>query len=208
MTHRLDLFERYCLPSVASQSEQNFRWIVLVHPRTPAEFTRRLCGYTHHRHFDICRTSVLGAAAIRRYIRPFHDRPFLISTRLDNDDAIHQSFVADVHDAFHGQAFEWFNFPCGYTYEEAKGGLFLSMQPNNAFISLIEAVDSDCAPRTAFCINHTRASTLGRVVQASGGAPRWLQIVHDNNIYNHVRSRDVGVRWGLRGFNVRPADGV
>jgi hypothetical protein len=40
MLHRLDLFERYCLPSVASQSVQNFHWILLVDPNTPAEFMR------------------------------------------------------------------------------------------------------------------------------------------------------------------------
>lgn len=38
LAYRLNLFETYCLPSVVAQTEQNFKWIILVDKETPKEF--------------------------------------------------------------------------------------------------------------------------------------------------------------------------
>src|SRR5262249_15279397 len=121
---------------------------------------------------------------------------------LDNDDAIHQSFIEDVQNAFRGQKFEWINFPWGYVLDE-KRGLFRAHQSSNAFISLIESLDSGAVPKTVHCVIHTRAATRGPVKQAVLDAPRWLQVVHMKNIFNHVGPKDVPVTSELAAFNLR-----
>ncbi|MBK1634199.1 glycosyltransferase [Rhodovulum adriaticum] len=95
MDHRMGLFERYCLPSVARQSCTGFRWLVF---------------------FDRDRTRPREAAVRALLDRPgwapvFVDSPsemieslraqapaqgLFLTTRLDNDDALHPDFVADV----------------------------------------------------------------------------------------------------------------
>lgn len=42
---RLELFETYCLPSVAGQTCQKFRWILLVDADTPADLRERIKAY-------------------------------------------------------------------------------------------------------------------------------------------------------------------
>lgn len=42
---RLKLFETYCLPSVAGQTCQEFRWILLVDADTPANLRERIKTY-------------------------------------------------------------------------------------------------------------------------------------------------------------------
>lgn len=42
---RLELFETYCLPSVAGQTCQEFRWILLVDADTPVDLRERIKAY-------------------------------------------------------------------------------------------------------------------------------------------------------------------
>src|SRR4051812_22439143 len=39
---RLQLFRSICVPSVASQTSKNFTWLILIHPKTPAEYVGRV----------------------------------------------------------------------------------------------------------------------------------------------------------------------
>ena len=45
LEHRFEIFERYCLPSVAAQINPNFRWLCLFDAATPAAYRRRIGGY-------------------------------------------------------------------------------------------------------------------------------------------------------------------
>lgn len=45
LAHRFEVFERYCLPSVAAQTNPNFRWLCLFDAATPAAYRRRIGGY-------------------------------------------------------------------------------------------------------------------------------------------------------------------
>ena len=44
LEHRFEIFERYCLPSVAAQTNPNFRWLCLFDAATPAAYRRRIGG--------------------------------------------------------------------------------------------------------------------------------------------------------------------
>ena len=44
LEHRFEIFERYCLPSVAAQINPNFRWLCLFDAATPAAYRRRIGG--------------------------------------------------------------------------------------------------------------------------------------------------------------------
>ena len=42
LDHRLDLFRRFTVPTVAAQTEPNFRWLLFLDRDTPAAFLARL----------------------------------------------------------------------------------------------------------------------------------------------------------------------
>lgn len=45
LEHRFEVFERYCLPSVAAQTSGNFTWLCLFDAATPESCRRRIEGY-------------------------------------------------------------------------------------------------------------------------------------------------------------------
>ena len=42
LLHRFELFERYCLPSMAAQANQDFRWFLFFDEATPSQFRERI----------------------------------------------------------------------------------------------------------------------------------------------------------------------
>ena len=42
LEHRFEVFERYCLPSVAAQTATDFRWLCLFDAATPEPYRRRV----------------------------------------------------------------------------------------------------------------------------------------------------------------------
>lgn len=197
IAHRLDLFQRYCVPSVASQTVQNFRWIVLIDSRTSMATRRTILLNRKIQPLELCELEEFNSDYIAKYISPIESK-FLVSSRLDNDDALHETFIEQIQQTFCAQPCQWINFPRGYVVDEQKG-IFLSRQTSNAFISLIETA---AKPRTVFCVNHRLAGTVGPVSQIDNG-PMWIQLVHGTNLSNHVRPTDVPITTDLRGFNVR-----
>lgn len=45
LEHRFEVFERYCLPSVAAQTSKNFTWLCLFDAATPEAYRRRIGAY-------------------------------------------------------------------------------------------------------------------------------------------------------------------
>jgi hypothetical protein len=104
----------------------------------------------------------------------------LITSRLDNDDAICRTFVESVQARFHRQGFEFLNFTNGYVW--SGGRVWSARHVSNPFISLVEdAADYS----TVYCGNHMELDQQGPVVQISEPAG-WLQVVHGRNLANRV----------------------
>ncbi len=181
LSHRFDLFERFCLPSVRSQTNQNFDWLVLCDPGMPAEFKNRLEAYRHSGSFHpVYADGRFCQAMVQRAVAPFLTAPHLITTRLDNDDAICRTFVETVQNCFAAQNFEFLNFPHGYIWKD--GQLYRGQHWTNSFISLIERAQN---VSTVYNGNHMRLKELGPIRQIGNG-PGWLQVIHRHNLANHV----------------------
>ena len=73
---------------------------------------------------------------IRRLWNAGAQGSILITSRLDNDDAIARDFVEMVQNCFTKQEVEFINFTYGAQYSD--GRMFARLDPSNAFISLIE----------------------------------------------------------------------
>lgn len=181
LKHRFDLFDTFCYPSVRGQSLQNFRWLVFFNSATPQFFREKINYYASWEKFvpvfvdwfdkDVCRREVLRSSG--------GNTKYLITTRLDNDDAIFRYFVETIQDNF-SKDFFFLNFPFGCVWHNKK--IYVYRSESNPFISLVEP-KSIC--RTVYCGDHGYLSRIGPVRQI-GNRPSWLQIIHGRNVANKI----------------------
>jgi hypothetical protein len=108
--------------------------------------------------------------------------PYVITTRIDSDDAVSRDFVSSVHAAFEPTDRLAINFDHGLQFE--RGGLLRRYtHRSNAFVSLIERVDDGSRPQTVFARPHGSIADIAPV-RHLGGPPKWLVIVHGSNMLN------------------------
>lgn len=188
LSHRFRLFDTFTYPSVRGQKNQDFKWIVLFDVNTPGSFREKIDAYTDWNNF------------IPRFITSLDELPgivsdetdetakYLITTRLDNDDAIGVDFIELVQHQFSGQHFEFVNFSSGYVLHRDKLYLKTGFY-SNPFISLVEKIG---AFKTVYCGPHNKLYDLGTIRKIET-KPLWLQIVHKHNISNRVRDSNMRV---------------
>ncbi|NCC33069.1 MAG: hypothetical protein EOM24_13805 [Chloroflexia bacterium] len=182
LTHRFELFERFCLPSLEAQTCQHFRWLVLFDAETPEPFRAKIATYAAWPNFQPIYLQHFTLESLLVVLQPYVQTPYLITTRLDNDDALSRRFVEQLQRQFAFQAFEFINFADGYTLDLQRRRLFMRNYTSNSFISLIERADN---PRTVLCRNHTFLSEIGPIKNLRTD-PMWLQLVHQRNLGNEV----------------------
>jgi hypothetical protein len=182
---RLELFERYCLPSVAGQQGADFQWLVFLDAETPAWFRKKLDVF-----MPVFTPMYIEGVATDEVIAEtiaasgLVTSPYLLTTRLDNDDAIARRHLVLVEQAFRRQEREFLVFPLGM--QSFRGHLYNVYWPSNPFLSLVERVQSGSRFTTVMCVRHDRVRYAGPVKQIFRSA-QWLQILHDANIGNSLR---------------------
>jgi hypothetical protein len=203
LRNRVDLFERFCLPSVRAQTSGDFRWIVYFDPESPSWLKERIPRLAGDGGFvPIFRASVnhdeLVADLIKVVGKP---QKRLVTTNLDNDDGL----AADFAERLQMQA----SIPRVRTAIYFSRGLILTgkdlysrIDRRNAFCSVVESWED---PVTCWADWH---NLLGKCmpVREIAGPPAWLQVVHGGNVSNRVRGRMVSSSLHVKSFPVIPPD--
>ena len=197
LAERFDLFERYCLPTLKSQTSQDFYWMIYFDSGTPASYAANakqlFDGYSniHMRFVDVFSAETLELD-LKSVLGGRYD--WLVSTRLDNDDGLNSSFMERLRREIHPGRREAINFPNGLILGKDK--IYLSRQPSNAFLSLSEPFEGF---KTALCAPHKDMKRHSPVRDVNVG-PMWLQVVHGNNVSNKLRGRRLLRRSTPQGF--------
>ncbi len=114
---------------------------------------------------------------------------YIITARIDNDDAFHRSFIERLRNEFHGQEDEIINFLNGLQYDQENGVLVFVRKASNPFIARIERVKEGKALTVLDVMHHDAAATgLLRNVDT---IPLWLQLIHRGNLENGLTSANV-----------------
>lgn len=182
LKHRFKLFLQFSYPSLKGQTCQDFKWIVLFDINTPEPFKSRIAKYTKWKNFipvfqdkyDLPRKTILDNMS--------GNPRYLITSRVDNDDALSKHYIQMVQDYFEKQDLTFINFTNGYVF--GNNELYLDEQPSNSFATLIEKFDNFKTVWFPEC--HTKLANYGPVREISTRAA-WLQVVHDKNISNKIR---------------------
>lgn len=202
LRERLILFERFCMPSMAAQQDAQFQWVVFFDAASPAWFKDKIKSYgtlIMPLYIDGLATDPVIAERVAR--TGLVSSQYLVTTRLDNDDALASNHLATVQKAFRSQEREFVVFPFGL--QCFRDHLYDVYWPTNPFLSLIERVQDGNRFTTVFCVPHQHVRQAGRV-RLLMRSPQWLQVLHSSNILNGLRGiprlssrshRDFNVRW-------------
>jgi hypothetical protein len=197
---RVSLFERFCLPSIAGQQGARFRWLVFVDEESPGWFKDKIASYRSLVTPLYIEGPATDTVLARRVAESgLVSSRYLITTRLDNDDALSRNHLATVQRAFRHQDREFLAFPFGLQW--FRGHLYNVCWPTNPFLSLIEKVQEGNRFTTAFCVPHDRVREV-ESVRLLLRSPQWLQVLHSSNIFNSLRGMPRLVSRSHANFNV------
>ena len=191
LEHRFDLFEKYCLPSIEAQSCKDFIWIVLFDSKTPDDYIIRIGKYhsdcpqlvpvyvepQNGRYFaDIFRKEVLN--------RLSHQR--VITTYLDNDDALSIHFVEDLQKRAGSLSDGIFiNYIDGYQYYTDHNYLMQIHYLRNHFMSVIEE-GNPVTLKTIYGYGshyYIEKIPVARIEHIKN-QPMWCEVIHEKNMGN------------------------
>lgn len=207
LTARQKLFEKITLPSVMSQTNKNFEWILVSDARTPDEFKVVLDSYPATVFYfdfegfdwespefngsgtkgDIMQRSI-DLEYIAKPLREFigeQKTDYVITSRLDNDDGISidhtdkiQRFAKQYWD---GSRF-WLNLVRGLKY--CDGFVYPVNSAASPFISFVEPPEGLL---TTYQVCHTEAkASKYSIHQVREGKGTWLQVIHGDNLLNKL----------------------
>lgn len=186
LLERFKLFHSYCLPSVKQQTNQNFKWLVCFDFETPQNFKAEIAKivssypnfipvfFQESENFLIrIKTEVTGL------LNP--QTTHIITTRLDNDDALHKLFIEKIQEHFKVKDQLIIDVIEGYQLivPTKKQTLRKMKAPYNPFLSLVE---SKLNFQTILSKPHLEWHTAPTLTIKN--SPLWMQIIHERNISN------------------------
>ena len=185
MENRLKLFENFCYASVQKQTNTNFKWLVFFDKETDAKFRgviERLA-----KQFALFIPIYIDGMdaflpAIKEEISHELSQPYLITSRLDNDDCLSEYYIEEVQNQFAQQDFMAIDYIDGYTLQiEPEVKLGKRTHLHNPFITLIEKSDTF---ETVW--NRERHGEWSKVKQLKTirNTYIWMSIIHGENKAN------------------------
>jgi len=188
---RIPLFEKYCLPSLQAQTNQQFAWLIVLDPSTTKKQRKQL------QEFQLKQPNIFFLdypdwdtveQPINEWIQSIGiDADYLITSRVDNDDILHEDFIATVQSECKRNPGEYLlNFMNGYNMriKKKKNLLFNYQSHTNPFMSLVE--ENNPKLNTIRRFNHNDWPQKFTRVNVTTPEPLWLQLVHGKNLLNTV----------------------
>ncbi len=191
MNHRITLFKTFCAPSIAGQTNTDFKWLIYCDTHTSALFVESIKSST-----------MLIPQAELRFVNDFEamkldvkqlissaSTPYVITSRVDNDDALGNTYIETIQSNFITEDRTVINLCGGVLYD--LHGRILTMLPVmrfNHFGSLIEQRNTTGEYLTVMGYPHHHPPS-GVNVNDVKSKFAWLKIIHDRNL----NSRTIGV---------------
>lgn len=184
LKNRFRIFENFCFPSVKGQVNQKFQWLVFFDKKTPAVYKKNIEGFQN----DFAPFMPIFADNMSQFLPEIQKRirksptPFVITSRLDNDDCLGKYYVEEVQNQFKGQNFLALDTPMGYTLQikpTVKVGK--RKQAYNPFMSLIERNEN---PQSIWSKEKHGSWKREKRVKRLSENCLWLSVIHGENKKN------------------------
>ena len=194
LEHRFSLFEKYCLPSIKNQTCQDFGWIVLFDSMTPDNYKARIEDYQKdcpqlipvyvEPEYGWCFADIFRSEIVKRL-----KAKRVLTTYLDNDDALHVQFVEDIQQRVATVSDGTFiNYDDGYQYYTEDKFLMRVHYPTNHFVSVVESGNSATLKGIFGYGSHAAIDEIKNVkIECVKGQRMWCEVVHEKNIMNDAK---------------------
>lgn len=191
LEHRLGLFERYCLPSVANQTCRDFTWIVLFDSKTPDQYKTKIEEYQARCPqlvpvFVEPQNGRFFASIFRAEVSKRLQPGRVITTYLDNDDALDRNFVKDIQERADTLSDGTFiTYTHGYQFFTEHQYLMRVRYPRNHFISVAERADPATVKTIYGYGSHYYIDRIPDVkIERIKNRPMWCEVIHEKNMGN------------------------
>lgn len=178
LNHRNKLFARYCRASVDIQTNKYFRWIIAIDPATPD------ISFLDGLGCSLVKASTWGEALLgfQSRIYALADAEWVVTSRLDNDDALNTGYVQYIADHFIPEHRVFLNF--GICYKLMEKGHVVTRHSRIHDSNVASLIENCSDVKTVFYARQGTFSQFGRVVHIDGDDPMSLTVVHERNLYN------------------------
>ncbi len=208
LQNRIALFEAFCLPSMSIQSTKNFNWFVFFDSSPTELLTEKIneweivCENFYPVYVDDYEEFITHdiEQTIRKHVR--NDVKFIITTRIDNDDAFHKNALQVIQDNFSPNHMQIIDLLNGYCLDINKQIMLKRSYESNPFISLIEAINDTSKIHSVMREGHP--AWIGMTDFTSViTEPLWIQVIHEKNVSNTLKGKTVFSLEPLAQFNVK-----
>ena len=196
---RFRLFKKYCLPSMQQQTLQDFIWLCLFDKNTPEKYLEKIKKYSEKsRQFTpvfLSEEQTADKEHTMHQIVQQHlngNETFIITTNIDNDDAIRCNMLDRVRKAVENQMKKdmsavtgLYNCMYGLQYFVRNSVIIRMLYPHNHFQTLCEKPDNF---KTVKGFSHTSIRKMfANHDITDNGKPYWMEVVHEHNVNNGYR---------------------
>ncbi len=208
MLSRLELFRRFCVPGIANQTNKDFTWLIYCDKLTSPAYLNEIHLAVSEvpnvivrqvGHFEELMTDL-------RQLLSDEPTPYLISSRVDNDDSLGPAFINVVQRHFVEQDKRIINFLKGILYDAHRGVLTeIRNSQFNHYGSLIEALEPDKKLITIMGYPHGRPPE-GSTVTNVDTRFAWLKIIHERNMASKTNGVPLFDNTVTAHFGLQPGD--
>jgi len=189
MSFRYDLFVKTCFNSIKYQTCQNFKWLVYFDVDTDSYYKNR----NKELQKEFPNFIPLYKASNKLFLEElsqdikihylYEETEFLITSRIDNDDAFHKDAIKIIQKQFDGIANKVINLSNIFCYNINDFTLTRYNFKSNPFVSVIENKEE---LTTVFSKNHNywKKDNKYSILNVEGEKVYCLQLIHDRNILN------------------------
>lgn len=188
---RMKVFMEYCLPSVVQQSNKNFSWLIYLDSDTDIEIKKHFQKLSNKFEFILPRYVNNYNQFLNNYCNDILDYTGdefknVITTRLDNDDIVHEDFILRIQESFKRQKYMPVNFLKILMLNPViKSKIHIDYQFSNHFISLIEEVTEE-GIKGCYHKGDIHWQNELEVIQITD-KPYCIEIITDSNLSNNFR---------------------
>ncbi len=188
LAKRFYLFEKFYLPSMEKQINKNFVCFIYFDTDTPSIYKKKIKEYERKykffkaffvNSFRAMNKSVLND--VRNYCS---DVEYVITTRIDNDDSLHEEAIDVIQKNFIPKDKMGFNFYKGYRLVIEPNEILLKNRfLNGPFLSFIEKPDENLI--TLMNLSH-QDFFLKYPTKQIKDKYYWVQVIHNANLVNDI----------------------
>lgn len=204
MKHRLDIFRKFCVPTVVNQVNTDFHWIIYCDSASDAKDLEQIQNAVS----PIPHAQIRLVASFNELIPDLHKlfasvtTPFIITSRVDNDDGIGPTYIKEIQDHFLPVDKMIINFTEGVLYDVHHRILtHIDYSPLNHFLSMIEENTPGGVCITVIGFPHGRPPEAAHVKNVPN-TTAWLKIIHERNKVSRIAGKPMFSSEVMKTFNI------